>query len=197
MADSDLYAFSMDKLSGRYRVNKDLSTSIDSVMRIQRIPWLVRKVVLNAPASASSMLFQHYLAEDGKEHVDTLQGMTGMPLAKHKINRVVDDKAKITVFSDPFAGPIRLSCWWGGLEDTHINGEQNDYLREAWEGSAEGTKLLLTIYSSVDYGWTVFEVTTVQEIDGQKRLATYSVVTATEPKHEVVHSRVVYDPMRA
>lgn len=38
------------------------------------------------------MTFHHYWTEDGKEHINSLQEMAGVPFANHRIDKVADDE---------------------------------------------------------------------------------------------------------
>lgn len=112
---------------------------------------MFRKVIVNAPASASSLTYTHYWDHDGIEHIDSNQEMASV--ASHAILRVPDNQTEER--TDDWAGRMTIKCWWGALEDVT---EEHAYFRGAWDGVDKNEKLLFSIYASLEHGWTVFEV---------------------------------------
>ncbi|KAF9027308.1 hypothetical protein BDZ89DRAFT_1134262 [Hymenopellis radicata] len=167
-------SFTPEDMSGKYKLNKQLSTNMEDMMQIQKVGWLVRKAVTSAPVALT-------LTHDNTTF-NALAEVAGIPGTAN--NRRLDGTS--VEEKDPILGLINKRAQSAILGDV-----SEDHLKDAWKGLDPSTKLVLTSYESVKDGWKTIEITTVQEIDGQVRLVLYCF--GTNDKGEVVCGRIVYD----
>ncbi|KAF9027337.1 hypothetical protein BDZ89DRAFT_1039571 [Hymenopellis radicata] len=167
-------SFTPENMSGKYRLNKQLSTNMEELMQIQKVGWVVRKAVTSAPVALS-------LTHDNTTF-NALAEVAGIPGTAN--NRRLDGTS--IEEKHPILGLINKRAVVAVLGDV-----TEAFLKDAWKGLDPATKLVLTSYESVKEGWKTLEVTTVQEVDGQVRLVLYCF--GTNDKGEVVCGRVVYD----
>ncbi|KAF9027312.1 hypothetical protein BDZ89DRAFT_1160847 [Hymenopellis radicata] len=166
-------SFTPENMSGKYKLNKQLSTNMEELMQIQKVGWVVRKAVTSAPVALS-------LTHDNTTF-NALAEVAGIPGTAN--NRRLDGTS--VEEKDPILGLIKKCAVVAVLGDV-----TEAYLKEAWKGLDPATKLVLTSYESVKEGWKTLEITTVQEIDGQVRLVLYCF--GTNDKGEVVCGRVIF-----
>ena len=121
-------------------------------MRIQKVPWVARKLLAAAPSS--TMVYEHSKTEDGHDRLITIEEVAG--IASHRIDRIGHNKTTEEV--DSWAGPVRLTCWRGRKIDVEAD---NAYLRKAWDGLHEDERLIFASYETINHGWTLLEVSPV------------------------------------
>lgn len=94
-----------------------------------------------------------------------MREMVGVASLSHRIARVPDNK--VTEKMDEWAGAVKLTCWWGSLEDLP---KEQAYLKGSWDSVDEGEKLLFSLYESLEHRWSVLEVCPVSPTDCDWRL---------------------------
>lgn len=156
----------IQNLSGKWSLNKNLSDSPDSVLSIQGISWLLRTAIGAAsitldinqytappsPPNTSSELFTH---------IDIEQTAAGLKSTHEK--RTVDGVYR--EHSDWLFGKVKGKSFWIGLDDI-----KDDELKSSWLKEGDEEKFLFMSYvESLDAGWTATQVWGFQEVNGERK----------------------------
>ncbi|KAF9041968.1 hypothetical protein BDZ89DRAFT_1128656 [Hymenopellis radicata] len=147
---------------------------MEELLHIQNVGWVVRKAVTSAPVALT-------ITHD-KSSFNSVAAVAGMPGSEN--TRRLDGMS--TKEQHPILGLINKRA-----ENSVLADMTEDHLKDAWRGLDPSTKLVLTSYESVNDGWKMIEIVTVQELDGQVRLIMYCF--GKNDKGEVVCGRIVYD----
>ncbi|KAF8990441.1 hypothetical protein BDZ89DRAFT_198697 [Hymenopellis radicata] len=148
-------SFTPENMSGKYKLNKQLSTNMEELMQIQKVGWVFAR-----PSPARLSLDSHH----DNTTFNALAEVAGIPGTAN--NRRLDGTS--VEEKHPILGLINKRAVVAVLGDV-----TEAYLKDAWKGLDPATKLVLTSYESVKEGWKTLEITTVQEVDGQVRLVLY------------------------
>ena len=129
-----------------------MSDSTDDVLTLQGVGWLKRKVIANATIT---LHVKHYTADDGVEHVDIRQTVTG-GFEGTTENRTLD--WNLREHDDHLFGPTKGKSHRAKLEEIEI-----PFLKEGWLPEIETT---IEAYATSDTeksgtSWTAIQVCTL------------------------------------
>ncbi|ATZ46577.1 hypothetical protein BCIN_01g11470 [Botrytis cinerea B05.10] len=169
----------VDNISGRWSMNLQLSDSYDSILKIQGVNWLTRKV-LNV-GTISLKITQTISPLDSLTHLD-IESKSGAGLPGSVENRILNDETRSK--KHPLFGNVVGRTRWAELSDL-----PSKYLGEGWE---EGTKkVVLMTTEHTDIGATTWQAGGIEkEMNGERRYVRRVEVRKGE---EVLMARIVYD----
>ncbi|KAJ5850036.1 hypothetical protein N7455_009892 [Penicillium solitum] len=208
-------------LTGHWVLNKDLTSEADPILKLQKVPWLIRKAFGLATIYIQITQYQTQISETSQPstNIDFNQTATA-GLAATKEERVLD--WKMSDHEDYFFGKVQAqSEFVHGVIDAHgivrpgfelrtdnANAEMKKYLRgeteaegrksegfivEDWSGmSEEGPGLWVhTFERNVKSGWTAEQIWGF-EMFGDSRYFSRRVVVMTT-KGQYICGRIVFD----
>jgi len=172
-------------ISGKYVMNKTLSDQrTDTILQLQGVSWLKRQAI---NFSTVSLSIKHYKDEDGVEHIDIDQTLTGgIPGTTE-----------------------RRTLWWKEREhEDHIFGhvigrsrrvkaEELDvaFLQGDWTPDTLEHGLIQSYVESntpkSGTTWIANQTWGIEEINGERRYVRH--VKFTGPKGEDIEAKIVYD----
>lgn len=172
-------------VSAIYTMNKTLSDDIDPVLNMQGVTWFNRTAISYATVS---LYVNHYKDENGVEHIDTDQRLTGGVPGTIE-NRILD-WTPITHYDYVFGAIIGKSRRLKVVEiDDH-------FLKDGWLSDTQEHGVICSqIESDRDksgYSWTSYEVWGFEEIQGERHYARH-IKFSEKPGGKVVYARLVYD----
>ncbi|KAK0383171.1 hypothetical protein NLU13_9084 [Sarocladium strictum] len=174
-------------LSGKWNLNKSLSDSIDPVLTVQGISWLLRTAI---GAASISLDINQYEAPPSPPntstelftHIDIEQTAAGLKSTNEK--RTVD--AEWREHSDWLFGNVKGKSFWVGLDDV-----EDDFLKQGWLKEGDDEKFLFKSYvESLDNGWVASQIWGFQEVQGERRHVRKILVTKDSKRAAVTF---VYD----
>ncbi|KAM5471941.1 hypothetical protein MauCBS54593_003348 [Microsporum audouinii] len=167
-------------LSGRFKMNKQLSDNSDQLLSLQGLGWVACKAFRMMPIEIDIRQF-----EDGQGatriEVDNIVG--GGALGRSKETRQLDWNA-IERQHTSFGNIRSRSCW------IELHAITDAFLLRGWEGELNVGGLIFSRVESIDHGWIQEQVWGFQEIDGQKRYVRRIVIIKGEQRRE---ARFVFD----
>ena len=169
----------VENLSGTYILNRTLSDSSQSVLKMQNVGFLIRQAVAY---STVTVTLKQYSTEDSKRHLDQEQLSTGG--IKNFEDRIMDWE------------PTEKYNWiWGKVNGksryTRLSEIEDAFLKEGWEkGCVEG-EIVEGYAESVTDGWAARQVWGFAEVEGQRKHVRR--ILSTKPGHESLRIRSVYD----
>ncbi|KAJ9492899.1 hypothetical protein VN97_g375 [Penicillium thymicola] len=210
----------IESLNGHWVLNKDLTSEADPILKLQKIPWLLRKAFSLATISIQITQYQTQTSETSQPstNIDFNQTATA-GLAATKEERVLD--WKISDHEDYFFGKVQgQSEFVHGVIDAdgivrpgfelqtdNANAEIKKYLRgeieadgkksegfivEDWSGMSEGPGLWVhTFEMNVKSGWTAEQIWGFEMFGGSRYFSRRAVVMTT--KGQYICGRIVFD----
>jgi hypothetical protein len=100
--------------------NKTLSDNTDEILRLQGVSWFARRAIA---LSTITLYVRHYKGDDGVEHIDIDQTLTGIPGTSE--NRTLDWTFR--EHDDYLFGPVL-----GKTRRANVDEIENEFLREGW-----------------------------------------------------------------
>ncbi|KAH9002783.1 hypothetical protein EDB86DRAFT_2898006 [Lactarius hatsudake] len=160
-------------VSAVYVMNKELSDDTDGILSMQGVSWINRTAI---SYGIITLYVKHYKDENGIEHVDTDQTLTGISGTTEL--RVLDWTTR-EHYDYLFGHDIEDDCLKRGwLPDTVEHGVIASRIESDTKKSA--------------YSWTSDEVWGFEEVKGERRYTRHIKFTE-KPGGKVVEARVVYD----
>ncbi|KAG2075063.1 hypothetical protein BDR04DRAFT_75652 [Suillus decipiens] len=173
------------KLSGKLKLNKTLSDSVDETLKLQDVGYLKRTAINNLPLTLEP---SQYTDDDGVEHIVVKQVLTGgfqAPTDHLILNR------EETFRNDTLFGHLIAKSWRSKVEDLDI-----DFLKEGWsEDTVEDGLIAGIVKSDTDKtkkDWVIHVVWGFAIIDGVRRFARRFKFT-TKERAEPIFVRLYYD----
>ena len=100
--------------------NKTLSDDTDEILRLQGVSWFTRRAIA---LSTITLYVRHYKDDDGVEHIDIDQTLTGIPGTSE--NRILDWTFR--EHDDYLFGSVL-----GKTRRANVDEIENEYLKEGW-----------------------------------------------------------------
>ncbi|KAF2096674.1 hypothetical protein NA57DRAFT_42328 [Rhizodiscina lignyota] len=175
----------LKNLSGQWVMNKKLSGEFDSILALQGIGWLTRSAISLATIT---LHLKQYNAEDGVEHVDIDQVLTGgiKGTAEH---RVLNDEWRD--HTDHIFGHVRARSRRTKLSSLKDDDEDEKFLKTDWtQDVIDGDEVIDGQVESQDNGWTARQSWGFEVIDGERRHCRHAIVHKGD---EVKRVKLVYD----
>ncbi|KAK2461652.1 hypothetical protein APHAL10511_006115 [Amanita phalloides] len=178
--------FTILNLTGKFMLNKTLSDDTDKILELQGVGWFTRKAI----AIATIRLFiNHYKDDDGIEHIDIKQTLTG-GIPGTTENRILwwkEGKREDKIFG-PVIGKSRR-CTNEELS------QLEEYLTKEW---TEDTYQhgLVQAHAKSDTAksgriWTANQTWGIENINNERRYSRH--VYFVGPQDQVIEARLVYD----
>lgn len=169
-------AFTLENMSGYYKLvrqslhlqftrltsvvfqNKHLTINMEEMLTVQKVSWLTRKAVMNAPSIYVTVTHD----ASNFNVVGELAGLSGSKSEKKFNGECIETK-------DPLAGPCRMTprlISLGELNKDYFKGAQisPEHLQAAWKGIDPATKLIVTSLESTKDGGTSWDVSELHSI---------------------------------
>ncbi|KAG2369479.1 hypothetical protein BDR07DRAFT_661724 [Suillus spraguei] len=150
-------------LSGKLKLNKTLSDSVDETLKLQDVGYLKRTAINNLPLTLEPSQY----TEEGVEHIVVKQVLTGgfQAPTDHLILN-----GKETFRNDTLFGHLIAKSWRSKVKDLDI-----EFLTEGWTEDTEEDGLIAGIVKSdtdkTNKDWVIHVVWGFAIIDGVRRFA--------------------------
>lgn len=169
----------IQNLSGVYTLNHALSDSSQSVLKMQRINFVVRQAVAY---STVDVTLKQYTTDDGAKHLDQEQLSTGG--IRNFEDRVMD-----------WVETEKYNWIWGQVNGksryTTLDQIEDEYLKDGWsQDTVEGEVVEGYVESKTDT-WIARQIWGFADVDGQRRHV--RKILAQKPGWEDLRVRMVYD----
>jgi len=171
-------------LSGKFVQNHSLSDDTDQILSLQGVGWVTRKIIKSATIT---LHIKHYKSDQGVEHIDIEQTLTGGLTASPE-DRTLDwtlRKVDNSLFGAAIAKSRRIPV----AEIT------DEYLKQGWlpDVSRDGA---IEAYAESDkeknsHTWKSNMIWGFEDIKGERRYTRR--IRFTGPKGEDIKARLVYD----
>ncbi|KAK4985521.1 hypothetical protein LTR50_005929 [Elasticomyces elasticus] len=144
-------------ISGTYTLNKALSDSMQPMLRMQNINFMVRQVV---QYSSITVTLKQFADPKGKVHLEQQQTTTGgMRTTK---DRIVD--GEWSQKDNKIWGPVRTRTRFVKLRDI-----DDDFLKAGWTQDCLEGEVIETMDESLSDTWTARQVYGLAEVNGEKK----------------------------
>jgi len=171
-------------LTGKYIQNHKLSDSTDKILELQGINWFTRKIISNATIT---LRISHYKDEQGVEHIDIKQTLTGGLSATPEYRTL--DWTCVKVDHSLF-GPVI-----GRSRRIPVTDVTDEYLKSGWlpDVSRDGAiqAYVVADKEKTTQSWKSDMVWGFEDIDGERRHTRR--IRFTGSKGEDITARLVYD----
>ncbi|KKY28483.1 hypothetical protein UCDDS831_g00223 [Diplodia seriata] len=147
-------------MSGKWVLERKLSTNMDKVMSLQGLSWVTIKALSIISVTEA---YEQHVDEKGVTHIDVHPTVTGG--FKGQDTKWIVDGVQRAVHHPEF-GEMTQSSWWSDLTDV-----DDGYLREGWvygEGERAGPKNLALKCSSEKAGFVLDGVWGFVDVDGKR-----------------------------
>ncbi|KAN0111045.1 hypothetical protein V8E51_007432 [Hyaloscypha variabilis] len=168
----------VDDISGRWSMNPQLSDSYDSILKIQGVNWLTRKVL--SVGSISASIQQTIDPASGLTHM-TIDSKSGAGLPGSTENRILNNETRSK--KHPLFGNIAGRTRWAKLDDL-----PSSWLAEGWEEGTERVVLMTTEHLDLDA--TTHQAGGIEVVEGERR---YVRRVEVKKGSEELKARIVYD----
>ncbi|PHH72921.1 hypothetical protein CDD82_5735 [Ophiocordyceps australis] len=179
----------INNLSGKWALNRQLSDSLDAGLSLQGINFLFRKAI--GVASITIQVNQYQApprppsqAEGTYTAIDIDQSASGLSSTQEL--RCLDDVSR--EHRDWLFGTVMSRSSWTSLDKV-----DDDFLRKGWDvdqADAGNTALVRTLAENEDYGWTATQIWGFQTIDGERHYCRNIVFKKGQQRVEAL---LVYD----
>jgi hypothetical protein len=166
-------------LTGVYTLNRILSDSSQTVLKMQNIGWVVRQAVAY---STVTVTLQQYDDSDGKPHLDQEQISTGG--IRNFEDRIMDWQD--TLKENWIWGKVNGRSRYVGLKEI-----EDPYLKEGWGQDCVEGEVVEGYVESVKDGWDARQIWGFADVDGQRRHV--RKILARRPGWDDQRIRMVYD----
>ncbi|CAK4030864.1 hypothetical protein DOTSEDRAFT_71989 [Lecanosticta acicola] len=167
-------------MNASYDMNKKLSDSTTSMLKMQGLPWLVRQA---AAYSAVQVNLKQYTDHEGP-HLDQEQISTGN-ITQQELRLLNGELGE------------RDIQFWGKVNGKNryikISDIEDPFLKEGWLEEGEGEEKGDVIESwteSLENGWTALQIWGFQMVDGQRKHVRRIVSKKGKEEHKV---KLIYD----
>lgn len=165
-------------LTGIYTLNRTLSDSSQTVLKMQNIGWVVRQAVAY---STVTVTLQQYTDSEGQNHLDQEQLSTGG--IKNFEDRIMD-----------WQWTEKENWIWGKVNGrsryVKLSEIEDEYLKEGWEGGSEG-EVVEGYVESLKDGWDARQIWGFAVVGGEKKHVRR--ILARRPGWKEERIRMVYD----
>ena len=166
-------------LSGTYLLNRTLSDSSQTVLKMQGVNFVVRSAVAYSHVTVT---LSQYTDSEGKKHLDQEQLSTGG--IKNFEDRIMDG-----------AWTEKYNWIWGKVlgQSRYVKMEEieDGYLREGWSKDCVDGELVEGYVESKTDKWTARQIWGFAEVDGERKHVRR--ILATKPGWQDQRIRMVYD----
>ncbi|KAH6991423.1 hypothetical protein BKA56DRAFT_667895 [Ilyonectria sp. MPI-CAGE-AT-0026] len=155
----------INNLTGKWTLNKDLSENPDSIFALQGIGYLTRKAIGLAPVTLEMKQYEAApnspsTATGQVTHVDMVQLAAGL-------KGVQEDRCMDNVFresSDWIFGTTQCQSRWAKVEEI-----DEEFLKDGWLVEGEDSALIFSHTESKANGWTLTQVWGFEMVNGERR----------------------------
>ncbi|KAJ7706324.1 hypothetical protein B0H17DRAFT_1036738 [Mycena rosella] len=178
--------FSILDLSGKFTMNKAMSGDTDKILALQGISWLKRSIISLAVVT---LVVKHYKDDDGVEHVDIDQTITGgIPGTREE--RTLSWTERSTV--DSLFGAVI-----GKSRRVQASELEEEFLKKDWTADTLEHGLIQSYVCSdtpkSGRTWIANQTWGIQEINGERRYVRHVKFTGPDPKEADIEDLLVYD----
>ncbi|RFU80555.1 hypothetical protein TARUN_1674 [Trichoderma arundinaceum] len=159
-------------VTGRWRLNRALSDSLESTFTLQGIPWIVRKVINWANLE---LQYVKLLPEDNSTATRFSFKQTVRPGGFDTKNEYIVDGEKRTD-TIPIFGEVTMYCDYVSRHDL----TEEQLLGRDIESVDEGHAAIVEVVTSENMGWKTITVWGFETIDGERRLCKYNTTVKGE-----------------
>ncbi|KAK3675721.1 hypothetical protein LTR78_004362 [Recurvomyces mirabilis] len=161
-------------MNGTYVLNKTLSDSVDELLQLQNIGWIIRKAVAY---STVTVVLKQYADDGGKAHLDQVQRSTG---------GITNQEARVLDWE-----PMETkNAIWGQVKGQNrfikVADLTDDFLKQDWDGD----EVVEATNESMTDTWKAVQVMGFAIVDGKRRQVRRIVGSKGQ---KVIKVRQVYD----
>ncbi|KAK7694795.1 hypothetical protein QCA50_001983 [Cerrena zonata] len=171
-------------ISGKFVMNKTLGDDTDEILRLQGVGWFTRKAIQMATIY---LTIKHYKDDDGLEHIDIDQILTGGVGGTQEI-RVLNWQERS--HEDHVFGPVV-----GKSRRIKVEDVENDWLKQSWSADTQEHGLVNSWVQSdtpkSGKTWIAEQTWGFEEIGDARRYVRH--VYFIGPAGERIQARLVYD----
>lgn len=165
-------------LTGIYTLNRHLSDSSQTVLKMQNIGWVIRQAVAY---STVTVTLQQYTDSEGQNHLDQEQLSTGG--IKNFEDRIMD-----------WETTDKENWIWGKVKGrsryVKLSEVEDEYLKEGWEDGPEGEVVEGFVENTKD-GWDARQIWGFAIVEGERKHVRR--ILARRPGWKEERIRMVYD----
>jgi len=169
-------------LSGIFVMNKTLSDETYHILELQNVSWAKRNLIYY---STITLYAKHYKDDDGVEHVDIDQTLSGIPASSE--NRTLDWTVREK--EDPTFGHVVSQTRRIKVEEV-----EDDFLKRNWLPDTHEHGVVQSLVESdtpkSKLTWKAEQIWGFEDIDGERRYVRH--VLFTHP-NETIRARLVFD----
>ncbi|KII93794.1 hypothetical protein PLICRDRAFT_405412 [Plicaturopsis crispa FD-325 SS-3] len=170
--------------SGKWFMNKTLGDSTDEILTQQGVGWLKRKAI---SMGSLTLAIKHYKDENGVEHIDVDQTLTGGIPGTSEIRVLTWEPRE---HEDHIFGPVV-----GKSRRVKLDEVETEFLKKGWlPDVAEHGAINSYVESDTKKSgttWIVDQTWGFEEINGERHYTRH--VHFTGPKGQTIEARLVYD----
>lgn len=167
----------LQSLSGKWKLNKDLSDDFTPVLTLQGVNTLIRKAT-----SVASVHLKIVQESSDKIHMENTATAAGIPGTSE--DYTLDFEWRTS--KDPFFGDVQGRSRWITQEEARENGATGEWL----EGDSAG-KLIQAVGKKPDDAWVATHLLGFENVGGERRHTRRVKVVGKDGEEVVV--RMVYD----
>lgn len=167
-------------LSGKWKLNKSLSTDIAAILELQGTSLLVRKAISSASVTLT-------ISQPRKDEYKIEQTATAASIPGTTEQYILDGEWRTN--HDAFFGEVRGRSQWIDLEEakSKLRGTENG----SWDVDGDDARLILAEGGSTDGKWEAFRIWGFEEFEGERKYV--QSVKVWNKDGDEVKGKMVYD----
>ncbi|KAG6381055.1 hypothetical protein JVT61DRAFT_5451 [Boletus reticuloceps] len=173
-------------MSGRFIMNKALSSDADDILRLQGVSWFKRRAI---SMFTLTLRVKHHTGDDGVEHIDIDQTLSG-GITGTSENRALDWHER-DEYDDVFGHVTEKSRRIPVEEIT------DEFLKKDWtQDTIDDDVIFIDSWSAPgknSYTWRAVQTWGFGMVNGERRHVRYVTFTSPQKQDGPIHVRLVYD----
>ncbi|KAF8140387.1 hypothetical protein EV363DRAFT_345131 [Boletus edulis] len=174
-------------MGGRFIMNKALSSDADDILRLQGVSWFKRRAI---SMFTLNLRVKHYTDDDGVEHIDIDQTLSGASITGTSENRALDCHER-DEYDDVFGLVTEKSRRIPVEEIT------DEFLKKDWtQDTIDDDIIFIDSWSAPgknSYTWRAVQTWGFSMVNGERRHVRHVTFTSPQKQDGPIHARLVYD----
>lgn len=164
-------------LSGKWKLNKPLSTDVAAILALQGTSYLIRKGINSASVTLT-------ISQPQKDEYKIEQTATAASIPGTTEQYILDGEWRTN--HDAFFGEVKGRSQWISVDEAKAKIDD-----DSWEVDGEDGRLILAEGGSTDGKWEAFRIWGFEEIEGERRYV--QNVKVWNKDGDEVKGKMVYD----
>ncbi|KAL8719036.1 MAG: hypothetical protein Q9225_003893 [Loekoesia sp. 1 TL-2023] len=169
-------------LTGKWKLNKSLSTDVASILALQGTSTLIRKAIGSASVTLT-------ISQPRENEYKIEQTATAASIPGTTEQYILDGEWRTN--HDAFFGEVKGRSQWISLDEARSRLEGMEGSSSGWDEDSDGGKLILAEGGSTDGKWEAFRIWGFEDIGGERRYT--QSVKVWNREGEEVKGKMVYD----